>query len=57
MKTNKIFALLAAVLLPLAVVSCGSEEPEEILPDPTGELIGSFSIVNSDGSTFSMDAV
>lgn len=57
MKTNKLFALLAAVLLPLAVVSCGTDEPDEILPDPTGELVGSFSIVNSDGSTFSMDAI
>lgn len=59
MNTKKLFAVFSAVLLSLALVSCGSKdiEPEVIYPDPVGEFSGSFSIVNSDGTTFSMDDV
>ncbi len=57
MKTCKFIAAMAAVLLPLVVVSCGTKEEPEILPDPQGEFTGSFSIVNSDGTTFSMETV
>lgn len=57
MHTNRIFAAFTALLISLSLVSCGAKEEEEILPDPSGELTGLFSIVNSDGTTFSMDAV
>jgi len=57
MKFKNILSAFAAVVMSLTLVACGTEEPEEILPDPTGELTGSFSIVNSDGTTFTMDAI
>lgn len=58
MNTKKLFAALSAVLISMAMVSCGGKEnEEEVYPDPVGELTGSFSIVNSDGTTFSMDAI
>ncbi len=57
MKLNKLIAAVTAVLLSLSMVSCGTKEEPEVLPDPQGEFTGSFSIVNSDGTTFSMESV
>lgn len=57
MNAKHFLSALSSIILSLACIACGTQEPEEILPDPTGELTGSFSIVNSDGTTFSMDAV
>lgn len=57
MDMKRIFQALFAAALSLAPVACGTDEPEVVLPEPTGELTGSFSIVNSDGTTFSMDAI
>ena len=58
MNIKTIRAAFSAVLVSLLLVSCGTkDEPEIIYPDPVGELTGSFSIINSDGTTFSMDAV
>lgn len=57
MKTCKFIAAMVAVLLPLAIVSCGTKEEPEKTPEPIGEFTGSFSIVNSDGSTFSMEDI
>ena len=54
---KRILPALFAAALSLALVACGTDEPEVVLPETTGELTGSFSIVNSDGSSFSMDAI
>lgn len=57
MDTRHIIKAVFAVAISFFLVACGSKEPEIILPEPAGELTGSFSIVNSDGTTFSMDAI
>lgn len=54
---KRILPTLFAAALSLAVVACGTGEPEVVLPETTGELTGSFSIVNSDGATFAMDNI
>ena len=57
MNMKRILLALFAAALSLAQVACGTDEPEVILPETTGELTGSFSIVNSDGTTFAMDNI
>ena len=57
MDTRNFFKEFFTVVISFALTACSSKEPEEILPEPTGELTGSFSIVNSDGTTFTMDAI
>lgn len=57
MDMKRIFQALFAATLSLALVACGTDEPEVVLPETTGELTGSFSIVNSDGTTFAMDNI
>ena len=57
MDTRHIIKAVLAVAISFSLIACGSKEPEIILPEPAGELTGSFSIVNSDGTTFSMDAI
>lgn len=54
---KRILPTLFAAALSLAPVACGTDEPEVVLPETTGELTGSFSIVNSDGTTFAMDNI
>lgn len=57
MNMKRILQALFAAALSLAPVACGTDEPEVVLPETTGELTGSFSIVNSDGATFAMDNI
>lgn len=57
MNMKRILPALFAAALSLAPVACGTDEPEVVLPETTGELTGSFSIVNSDGTTFAMDNI
>ena len=57
MDMKRILQALFAAALSLALVACGTDEPEVVLPETTGELTGSFSIVNSDGTTFAMDNI
>lgn len=57
MNMKRILPTLFAAALSLAPVACGTDEPEVVLPETTGELTGSFSIVNSDGTTFAMDNI
>lgn len=57
MNMKRILPALFAAALSLALVACGTDEPEVVLPETTGELTGSFSIVNSDGTTFAMDNI
>lgn len=57
MDTRNLLKAFFTVVISFALTACGSKEPEVTLPDPTGELTGSFSIVNSDGTTFTMDAI
>ena len=57
MDTRHFIKAFFAVIISFSLTACGSKEPEEIFPEPTGELTGSFSIVNSDGTTFTMDAI
>ena len=57
MDTRHILKAFCAVIISFSLPACGSKEPEEILLDPTGELTGTFSIVNSDGTPFTMEAI
>lgn len=57
MNMKRILPALFAAVLSLALVACRTDEPEVVLPETTGELTGSFSIVNSDGTTFAMDNI
>ena len=57
MDTRNLLKAFFTVVISFALTACGSKEPEVVLPDPAGELTGSFSIVNSDGTPFSMDAI